>query len=86
MFEGFKTKKAMQALLEKVSVQLGETESKRVSEYIEYNEWGIALEHVCEVFHEKEVICSPELLVEIQGLSNRMGLDPSTWMKLQTLP
>ncbi|WP_088011912.1 MafI family immunity protein [Gottfriedia acidiceleris] len=45
-----------------------------VLEYLEYNEWGVALEHICTMLNEEDIQISQTIFQQIKDVSLQMGL------------
>ncbi|MFB7141977.1 MafI family immunity protein [Gottfriedia sp. NPDC056225] len=45
-----------------------------VLEYLEYNEWGVALEHLCTILNEEDIQISQDVFQLIKDVSLQMGL------------
>jgi hypothetical protein len=70
-------------LVRSLQAILPDEEFLRLMEYVEHNEHGLALEHLCDVFFEQEISCTADTLRKIEELGTRMRMDPAIWTKLK---
>ena len=54
-------------------------------EYVDFNEWGLALEMLCDQLYEFEVHIQESELREIETLADEMHLDPKRVVVLREL-
>jgi len=71
-------------LIESVNGLIPEKEVLRLSEYVEYNELGLALEHLCDVIREQGICCPNSLRDQIVSLGERMQMDAVVWTGLSS--
>lgn len=45
-----------------------------VLEYLEYNEWGLALDHLCYTLDEEDIQISEPIFQQIKDVSIQMGI------------
>jgi phosphoenolpyruvate carboxylase len=80
-----KLEKSMNLLFDRLEDVLSSTDIKIAREYVEYNEFGIGFEHVCQQLFEYEIQISPEIFQEIESNGKSMELDEKTWSFLKIL-
>lgn len=56
-----------------------------VEEYIEHNEWGIALETICSVILEDGILVDNEVFKKISDVGIEMEMDSNLWNDIARL-
>lgn len=56
-----------------------------VQEYIEHDEWGIALETICSAVLEDRVIVDKKIFKKISDVGTEMEMDSSLWNDIARL-
>jgi len=69
-------------LLESLADALPIEDQSIAAEYVEYDEWGLGMEHALDTLQESERRISPEQYAEVERLCNLMGLD-NRWTTLR---
>lgn len=49
-----------------------------IQDYIEHNEWGVALEHLLYMIHESEITFAADELYELHSIASRMRSETRT--------
>jgi hypothetical protein len=70
-------------LLNSVNIPL--EDSEKVCEYLEYDEWGVALEHFSATLLDESIEITEVMYFQIKQLGEYMELDEQTWESLKTL-
>lgn len=56
-----------------------------ISEYIQHNEWGIALETICSIILEDKIVINKQTFEKISVMGTLMDMDASLWNNIQRL-
>ena len=64
---------------------LPELDRKNVIEFAQHNEWGIALDALCNQIYEHNLTISQEVYDEITKIGFAMRMDESEWSFLREL-
>lgn len=64
-------------------IGLIESDLKEIEEYIENNEWGIALEVLCSILHQNNIYISINQYETICDLGNKMEFNDELWRDLK---
>lgn len=70
-------------ILDASSGTLNRSEAEEVRHFVDYGEYGIALETLCAIIEEENREISPELYKRIRELGERMGLNSEVWKCLE---
>ncbi|MBP0724075.1 MafI family immunity protein [Bacillus sp. RG28] len=60
-------------------------DKQELTEFLEHDEWGIALEHLCATVLEEEINISSELFYEIREVGEKIEIDCASWEELKHL-
>lgn len=60
-------------------------EQKEVYEYLNHNEWGIALETLSEILCTRNIIITRDIYKQIKNAGEKMEMDSSTWEIIEHL-
>lgn len=60
-------------------------DSLKLGEYLEANEWGLALEHLSATLLDEQIRVTEFIYNQIKQLGEYMELDDSTWKSLEDL-
>ncbi len=71
------------ALIQSAQDLLPEDEFLRLMEYVEFDEHGLALEHLCDILFELGLPCPSEMLGQIKQVGLAMKMEPSIWAKIE---
>ena len=71
-------------LVNKIS-SLPEQDKKNIIEFAENNEWGIALDTLCNQIYEYGIVITQSIYDEIVIIGNEMEMEYSTWDFLEEL-
>ncbi|MGG1617122.1 MafI family immunity protein [Paenibacillus sp. NRS-1782] len=66
-------------------VQIPQEDSKKVCEYLEYGEWGVALEHLSATLFDECAEITEIIYTQIKQLGEYMELEEQTWESLKAL-
>lgn len=59
--------------------QFPQKDKKDVKEFIEHDEWGIALETICSVILDEKILIHKQIYKRIIDVGNEMEMDSSLW-------
>jgi hypothetical protein len=62
---------------------LTESESETVRHFVEFGEYGLALETLSGIIDEEDKRISFEVYEQIHGLGERMEMEPEVWERLR---
>lgn len=62
-----------------------EKDKMDVEEYIEHDEWGIALETICSVILEDRILIDKKVFKKIKDVGTEMEMDSSLWNGIDKL-
>lgn len=65
--------------------QLSYIDKSRIQEYLEHDEWGIALEELCAAIYEDKIYITKSIFQHIKETAEQMELEPETWEGLRIL-
>jgi hypothetical protein len=65
------------AILKQINIP--DKDSDTVLEYLEHDEWGIAIEHLCATIIEEGILISESLFDLIKNIGEEMELDSMNW-------
>jgi len=71
------------AILDSLHGTLTESESEQVRHFVEYGEYGVALETLSGIIGEEGKRISFEAYEQIHGLGERMEMEPEVWERLR---
>lgn len=60
-------------------VELSDIEKDEVFEFLEHNEWGIALETLCANLVEEDIVTTSHVFKQIEKVGKHMEMDSFTW-------
>lgn len=61
-----------------------EKDKMDVKEYIEHDEWGIALETICSVVLEDRILVGKKVFKKISDVGTEMEMDSGLWNDITT--
>ncbi|WP_336770990.1 MafI family immunity protein [Paenibacillus sp. MMO-58] len=64
-------------ILEQITIP--DKDRDEILEYLDHNEWGIALEHLCATIIEEDILITESLFDLIKKIGEEMKLDTMTW-------
>ena len=72
--------------ISKMSYQfkIGKKDRENIDEYLDHNEWGLAIEVLCAVIQESNIKISQENYEIINMIGNQMELDHKLWSALES--
>ena len=76
-------KKRILDVLELCKENFNEDEFEEVMEFIEVNEYNLALETICAIFFEEKKSISRAQLNAIKSVGKEMTISPSKWERLK---
>lgn len=76
-------KREIEDLLGKVNIP--QDDGEKICEYLDYNEWGVALEHFSATVLEEHIEISEFIFIKIKQLGEYMELEEQTWESLRAL-
>jgi hypothetical protein len=66
------------SIIEKI-VELSDIEKDEIFEFLEHNEWGIALETLCAILVEEDIVITSLVFKQIEKVGMHMEMDSFTW-------
>ncbi len=86
MFKKNILKNKLRGLLSTLLILRNSNEVKKiVEEYIDYNEYGLAFEHITYELHENEISISNEYFLQLQEMGKALGLAEKEYAFLKEL-
>jgi hypothetical protein len=76
-------KRKIEDLLNLVNIPLEDGE--KVCEYLEHDEWGVALEHFSATLLDERIEITEVIYTQIKQLGEYMELEEQTWKSLKAL-
>lgn len=65
--------------------QLPQKDKIDVEEFIEHDEWGIALETICSVILEEKILIHKQIYKRIIDVGDEMEMDSSLWKDISKM-
>jgi hypothetical protein len=69
-------------LVDLLEPRLSPEERREIRSYVDFNEYGVAFEYLCELLGQKNVSLDPRAYTLIEEAGRQMELPPSTWSGL----